>query len=55
MLGDVLVTTDGDGWVGISLGVGVNEEGVTFGVVFAAFEVLRNVDLSTVGGDAFTN
>ena len=55
MLGGVFVAFDGDGGVGVGAGAAVDEQGVALGVVFAAFEVLGDVDLAAVGGAAFAD
>ena len=55
VLGGVFVAFDGDGGVGVGAGTAVDEQGVALGVVFAAFEVLGDVDLTTVGGAAFAD
>ena len=55
VLGGVFVAFDGDGGVGVGAGAAVDEQGVALGVVFAAFEVLRDVDLAAVGGAAFAD
>ena len=55
MLGAVLIAADTDGGVGVGAAVGVDEQGVALGVVFAAFEVLRDVHETTIGAAAFAD
>lgn len=44
VLGAVLIATDADGGVGVGVAVAVDEQGIALGVVFAALEVLRDVN-----------
>ena len=55
VLGAVLIAAYTDGWVGIGVAVAIDEQGVAFGVVFAAFEVLRDVNEATISAASFTN
>ena len=55
MLHGIVLAACGDRGVGIRPAVGVDQEGVTFSIVFAIFEMLGHVDLATVGGASFTD
>ena len=55
MLGRVAVALHGDGGIRVGAAVAVDQQGVALGVVFAAFEMLRDVDLATVGGAPFAD
>ena len=55
VLGAVLIATDADGGVGVGVAVAVDEQGVALGVVFAAFEVLRDVDEAAIGAATFAD
>ena len=52
VLDGVAVSADGDGGVGVGAAVVVDQQGVTFGVVFAVFEIFWNVNDASVGGAA---
>ena len=56
-----MIAADADGGVGVGVAVAVDEQGVALGVVFAAFEVLRDVDEAAIrraalaDGDGFAD
>ena len=52
VLDAVALAFDDNGWVGVGTGVGVDEECVAFGVVFAAPQVGGDVDKAAVGSTA---
>ncbi len=55
MLGGVLVALHRDRRIGIRTALAIDEQRIALGVVLAALEVLRDVDLAAVGGAAFTD
>ena len=55
MLDGVAVAAHDDGGIGVGAGVGVDEQRVALGVVFATLEVLRDVNDAAVGGAALAD
>lgn len=55
VLSDVLIPLHGDRRIGIGAALWVDEERVALGVILAALEVLRNVNLATVSRATFAD